>query len=151
MPDPLFASRSPRLGLPLLFAAQAQKELFVNESLARLDGLVHCLVEDIAQTPPAAPADGECWLIGTTPSGDWAGRADHLAMAQAGQWLFQPPLPGMRVFNRAAGHDLRYRDGWSAAARPAAATGGATVDAEARATLAALIDSLVAAGILAPG
>ena len=130
-------------------AAQAQKELFVNESLARLDGLVQCLVEGLADAPPTAPVDGQCWLIGPAPSGDWAGRADHLAMAQGGQWLFQPPLPGMRVFNRASGQDMRYIDGWSAAARPAAPTGGTTVDTEARATLAALIDSLTAAGIFA--
>ena len=54
--------------------AQAQKEFVVNESLARIDALLHCAVEGVAAEPPGEPAEGECWLVADTPSGAWAGR-----------------------------------------------------------------------------
>lgn len=150
MSEPLFPLRSPRLNLPLLFAGQAQKELFVNESLARLDGLAHCAVEAESNAPPPNPAEGEAHLVGPSPTGPWIGRSGQIALFQSGQWLFQSPLDGMRIFNRAMGHDLRFRGTWLAPTRPAPPSGGSTVDAEARAALAALIESLAAGGILPP-
>lgn len=148
MSDPLFDSRTARLGLPLLYAGQAQKELFVNESLARIDGLLHCAVEGEANSPPTSPVAGECWLVGSAPSGAWSGQAGTLALFQAGNWLFHSPRPGMRVLNRATGQDRRYTSAWQAVARPALPSGGAIVDVEARAALAALYNSLTLAGIL---
>lgn len=129
-------------------AAQAQKEVFVNESLARLDGLLHCAIEAEANSPPPTPADGQCWLVGTAPTGAWSGAAGAIAMWQAGNWLFQAPQPGMRVLNRATGQDIRYTSSWQAATRPAAPAGGTTVDTQARAAITALCDALAAAGIL---
>jgi hypothetical protein len=45
--------------------------------LNRLDGLVQPVVQVIRlNTPPGSPADGQCWIIGTTPTGAWAGQAN---------------------------------------------------------------------------
>lgn len=149
MSDPLtFDSATPRLALPLLFVGQAQKEAFVNEALSLVDGLLHCAVEAVLNTPPATPLDGQAWLVGAIPAGAWSGRAGHLALRQGGNWIFVPPRDGMRVLDRSTGQDRRYRDEWRAPAVPAAPTGGATIDAEARTAIAGIIASLREAGVL---
>jgi len=149
MSEPVFASRSPRLGLPLLFAGQTQKEAFVNESLVRLDALVSCAIEATSPTPPAAPQDGQCWLVADGASGAWAGRAGAIAFFQQGQWLFQLPQDGLQVLDRSTGQIINYSGAWRVAAKPGLPTGGTTVDTQARTAIAAIIDSLAAAGILA--
>ncbi len=150
MSDPIvFTSASPRFGLPLLFAGQAQKEVFVNEAHALTDALLHAAIEGEADDPPAAPAEGECWLIGNAPTGAWADHAGELACCQAGGWIFAVPRDGVRVLDRSTGQDIRYRSGWQRPATPAAPAGGATVDAEARAAIAGLVAALVDAGLLA--
>ena len=149
MSEPMiFSSTTARFALPLLFAAQAQKELFVNEGLARADALLHPVCEGIASTPSDNPRDGECWLVGTPASGAFAGREDALACRQQGQWLFAVPQDGMRVFDRALGKDRRYQGGWRAAEDVAVPAGGQIVDTEARAAIEAMLKALQVAGIL---
>lgn len=149
MPEPItFPSSSPRYGLPLLFAAQAQKEFFVNQAHALADALLHPAIEGEANDPPAAPAEGETWLVGEAPTEAWADRAGSLASFQAGAWVFIQPRDGLRVLNCASGQDLRFHGGWLRADTPAAPAGGTTVDAEARAAIGELIAALVAGGIL---
>jgi hypothetical protein len=149
MSDPLFQDRTPRLALPLLFAGQSQRESFVNEALARLDALVHCAIEAQLSAPPAAPEDGKCWLVGPNASGAWTGQDGTIACLQQGQWLFQQPGDGLRLLNKATGQHLHHLGTWRAAARPVLPTGGSTIDNQARAVIAALVDALVTAGILA--
>ncbi len=149
MPDPIaFTSASARYGLPLLFAGQAQKEFFVNQAHALTDALLHPAVEGEADAPPAAPEEGESWLVGPAPSGAWAERAGCLASFQAGAWLFAEPRDGLHVLDRATGQDIRYRGGWQRPAAPTAPAGGTTVDTEARTAIAALVAALIAAGVL---
>lgn len=150
MPDPLFESRTPRLELPLLFAGQSQKEGFVNELAARLDAAVHGAIEAELAVPPAAPLDGQCWLVTAGASGDWLGQAGKVAARQAGNWLFLSPRDGMKLLNRTSGQEIRFSNGWKAALRPAAVAGGTTVDAEARAAIAVLVEVLTTAGIIPP-
>ncbi|MBH5321545.1 DUF2793 domain-containing protein [Aurantiacibacter sediminis] len=149
MTDPIsFSSATPRFSLPKLFAAQAQKEVFVNEALARIDLLLHPVVEGVSDIPPSSPTDGESWIVGAAPTGDWIGHENAIASFQSGNWLFANPSGGMIVYDTAASASARFDNGWTYAAAISAPSGGSTQDAEARAAIAALIASLQTAGIL---
>lgn len=150
MPEPLFESRTTRFELPLLFAGQAQKEIFVNELAARLDALLHGAIEAELAVPPISPSNGQAWLVASGASGEWSGKAGQIAARQAGNWLFFVPRDGIRVLNRATGQDIRFKDSWLAAARPATPSGGSTIDSEARTAINAILGSLSAAGIIPP-
>lgn len=143
-----FDSTTPRFGLPHLFPAQAQKEFIVNESQAFVDMLLHCAVDGIANAPPSAPEDGETWIVGPEPAGEWNGRAGHLAGWQAGTWLFVAPRDGMQAYDRSARRILFHDSGWQTAPVPDTPTGGNTIDAEARTAISNLIETLRTAGIL---
>ena len=140
-----------RLALPLLAAGQAQKEMTVNEALARLDIAVHaCVVEVGRNTPPAAPADGDAWILGAAPTGAWTGRPGALAGWTAGGRRFVAPREGLWIWSTADRCAAVYDNGgWRLSATPGPRTsaignpvGGAVVDVEARATLGAVLLAL---------
>jgi len=148
MSDPIvFESTSPRFSLPMLFAGQSQKEAYVNEAFYLADILLHSAIESVASSPPAAPLNGQAWIVGSSPSGDWAGQSGKLACRLAGNWLFVVPRNGMRVLDQSTGQVRSYNGAWIAPAAPVAPTGGATVDAEARSTIADLIARLRECGV----
>lgn len=151
MSDPIiFPDSSPRFALPYLFAGQAQKEFTVNEVAARLDSLLACTVEAAQSAPPANPADGQSWLVGAAPSGDWTGQGTKIAARIGGGWVFFAPPHGMVVYDRTIGAIHRFSGVWEAPARPVAPTGGTTIDSEARAAIAAIVTALTTAGLIPP-
>ena len=104
MTEPVaFDTTTPRQALPMLVAGQAQKEFFVNEAFARIDALLHPVVEGVASTPPASPAPGESWVVADPASDEWAGHAHALASWDGGQWTFCAPTEGLQVFDRTLG------------------------------------------------
>lgn len=150
MTDPItLAGTTPCFALPLLFAGQVQKELTVNEALQRTDLLLACAIEGVVSAPPAAPAEGNCWLIGTAPSGLFAGHSDEIAGWTASGWRYVAPREGLRIFDRSGGSFRLFRAGaWCVADAPASPSGGTTIDVECRATIQALIAALRLAGVL---
>jgi hypothetical protein len=159
-----------RHALPLIAPGQAQKEVSHNEALAALDLLVQPAVSGVGvNVPPDAPVEGECWIVGPTPSGAWSGHTHALAGWTAGGWRFAAPREGMAVWIGGTAGCARYTEGaWVTgtlhgervmlngvpvvgAQRPAIAspTGGATVDAEARAALGAVLAALRTHGLIA--
>ena len=150
MSDPItFTSASPRWEIPFLFSGQSQKEAFVNQAHAVADVLLHPAIEGVSDDPPLAPAEGECWLVGETPTGAWTDQAGKLAALQAGEWIFATPRDGLRVLDRSTGQDIRFRGTWQRPVTPVEPVGGAIVDAEARTAIAELVTALIAGGLLA--
>lgn len=87
------------LGLPYIQAAQAQKHVTHNEALRKLDVLVQATaIARDRNTPPAGPAEGDRYVLGAAPTGDWAGQAQALALFETGVWQFFTPQTGWRVY-----------------------------------------------------
>lgn len=149
MPDIYtFSSTTPRFALPNLFAAQSQKEFTVNEALALIDAMLQPAVEGETNDPPANPENGECWLIGDAPTGDWSARPGQIACHQGGNWLFVLPVEGMTVFDKSLAQTVRHDGGWVRPSLIQAPQGGGTIDAEARAAISEIVMALQTSGIL---
>ncbi|MEQ1496364.1 MAG: DUF2793 domain-containing protein [Novosphingobium sp.] len=127
---------------------QAQKEGFVNEVVARLDALLFLAIEGTQSAPPSILSDGQSWLIGASPTGEWSGHEGQMALRQFGNWLFAAPVSGIRLLDKSTGQERRYLTSWQAPAKPAAPSGGTTIDAEARAAINLIIAALVTSGIV---
>ncbi|MFN3991015.1 MAG: DUF2793 domain-containing protein [Erythrobacter sp.] len=144
-----YPATTPHLGLPMLFVGQAQKEFFVNQSLAVIDALAGQSVVGEAASPPASPAEGSCYRIAHDATGAWVGRDHQLALAIGGDWHYITPRTGSLVFDQALGQFVHFDGVWQTASVPSAVVGGAVVDAEARALLAHVIDALAKLGLVA--
>jgi Protein of unknown function (DUF2793) len=160
--------QSDRLKLPLLAAAQAQKEVTHNEALALVDIAIQAVVQAVAPASvPASPVIGQCWIVGGAPTGAWTGQAGRIAGWTSGGWRFLAPFEGMQVWSIADGVTVR-REGTNwvvgvvtagaikvgniqvvGAQRPrvVAPSGGSTIDTQARAAIAALIAGIEAHGL----
>lgn len=159
-----------RFALPLLQPGQAQKEMFHNESLARLDIAVQAVVAEVGRNaPPDAPTLGDCWVVGSAPGGAWAGNAGALAGWTSGGWRFIAPQEGMQAWSLADDQPIRYEGGaWRigelcgrvfmvdgqqvVAARqpPIAEPGdGIVVDDQARSTITLILNAMRAHGLIA--
>jgi hypothetical protein len=89
------ADDTPRMGLPLIAAAQAQKHVTHNEALRKLDAVVQIGVISVGlNAPPASPAEGDSYIIGATPTGAWAARPQCVAVWSSGAWLIYNPVTG---------------------------------------------------------
>lgn len=145
-----FSALTPRHSLPTLLQGQVQKEFFVNEALARIDALLHPEVEGFVADPPIDPSPGNCWIVADAATGEWQDHGGEIAAWDGVQWTFCTPASGMHAFVRSSGSLWTFDAGWNAPEKPPLPTGGTTVDAEARDTLASLIAALSAAGIFPP-
>ena len=91
---------SARLNLPYLLPSQAQKHVTHNEALILLDALVQTGVESFdATTPPADPAEGALYALGSGAAGDWAGQDGMLALRDGSGWRFIAPRAGWRAWD----------------------------------------------------
>lgn len=90
------SNETPRAGLPLLAAAQAQKHVTHNEALLALDALsgLTLLDRDLA-APPSVPADGDTYLVASPATNAWAGKEGLIAYAFSGGWRFYAPFEGV--------------------------------------------------------
>jgi hypothetical protein len=160
---------TPRFALPFILPGQAQKELFHNEALARIDLALHPAVEGPpAAGPPPAPAQGECWIVAPAGAGAWSGQDNKLAMWTENGWRFLEPQPGTSAWDKSAAVPLlwdgsQWGEGELAGAglrvdgvrvvgprQPAVASpsGGTIIDAEARAAINALTAALMSHGLI---
>lgn len=99
---------TPRLLIPEILENQASKYITHNEALRVVDALVQTVVEQTLNTPPASPTNGQCWIVGSSPTGAYVGNANKIAQWYNTTWYFYTALSGWSVFNKAVGYRLRF-------------------------------------------
>ena len=120
--------------------------------------------------PPAEPTAGQCWLVGSAPTGPWSGMTDAIAGWTAGGWRFIVPVErhdgvglGTEADLALVRKCLETRRGNGNPADPGGTqvvgaqgtpipvpSGGAVVDAEARAAVVSILAALRVHGLIAP-
>lgn len=161
---------TPRLALPMLQPGQAQKEMYHNEALARLDLAVQAsVIASGTNIPPEDPEPGDTWILGDAPTGAWAGQAKAIAGWNSG-WRFIAAAEGMRAWVRESDGFALFSEGaWHVGEAygrlivdgeqvvgPRADAiedpdGGAVIDAEARDAILAILAALREHGLVDGG
>lgn len=78
------------LGLPFLSGGQGQPEVTHNQALFLLQGVLNGALSLGDNTPPGGPTDGDTYVLGSSPTGAWAGRANCIAIYNGSSWDFIP-------------------------------------------------------------
>ena len=97
--------------LPLLQAAQAQKHVTVNEALTRLDALAQLRVQSRNADVPAAPVDGQAYIVPVGATGAWVGQEHRVALYLNGGWDFVAASDGWSAWVVDETAELRFGAG----------------------------------------
>lgn len=76
-------------GIPFVPENTIDPAAGLNESLLTVDALLQLAVVSVGDNaPPGSPANGARYIVGTAPTGAWAGRANQVAQFLGGAWRF---------------------------------------------------------------
>ena len=162
------SNQTARLGLPFIMPGQAQKEVFHNEALSKIDMALQSAVEGTRGAPPISPQPGQSWIVAAGAAGEWGGRENHLASWTEGGWRYVAPTAGFSVWDLSGDHPLRWTgSNWSAGdlrgvklilggkkvvserqPHVPSPSGGTIIDAEARESIDKLIATLMSHGLI---
>lgn len=131
------SSQTVNLNLERIDEGQTGGEDLFNESLQSLDSLYYLLFEGFdTNTPPGSPTAGQCWKLGGSPTGVWAGHANEIAiwwttpLTFLSNWRFVTPQIGWRGWLTGDGGEGTIRTygagGWVGGVTVAALSGGET-------------------------
>lgn len=96
--------------LTLVEANQSQKEATLATDLYRVDMLlIPKIINRTTNTPPGSPANGDRYIVGSSPTGAWSGKAGNITMFASNAWIFQAPIAGMIVLDTGAAELLVYK------------------------------------------
>jgi hypothetical protein len=89
-----------RAKLPQLSESQASKTVTLNEAFAILEALtVGGVLSRTLTTPPVSPADGDAYIVPSSATGVWTGKATNVAHYRNGTWQFYVPNTGWHLFS----------------------------------------------------
>lgn len=83
-------STSPDLGIPYIASSQSQPEVTHNTAMNLIQMLCNGVIDKDLNTAPGSPSEGDVYIVGTSPTGAWAGRANSLAGFFGGAWTYLP-------------------------------------------------------------
>lgn len=110
------ALQGPNLGVNYGWAARESGwNTGMDANLKLFDAILQLSVKSRTQaTPPAAPANGDRYIVASNPSGAWAGEAGQVALRIEGAWTFYTPRLGWLCFIEDEGKLSAYKaTGWS--------------------------------------
>lgn len=115
---------SVNLGIPYVASSQSQPEVTHNDAINLIQALFSGAISIGSNSPPGSPSEGDVYVIGSSPTGAWANRANCITMYVGGAWVFVPgddsdgtPISmgsgqsGLRIFNRADAEMYVWSDG----------------------------------------
>lgn len=120
-------TKTARISLPLIDAAQALKHVTVNETAAMVDALLPGTVRSRVSDVPAAPVDGDAFIVPDAATGSWAGHDGNVALFLNGGWVFCTPWVGWRVFCEDEARHCVYSGAWREDVMVLSAGGAATL------------------------
>ncbi len=86
------------INITLVEQSQAQKEVTVNTAFSRIDAMLNTGAKSrVIATPPVSPAAGDVYIVGTSPTGAWAGQAGNITFYDQ-SWKFITPREGMTLW-----------------------------------------------------
>lgn len=90
---------TPTLNITLVSQAQSQKEVTINTAIQFLEMLLNNAVKSKATaTPPDSPAEGDLYIVPSSPTDDWSGQAGKMAYYINSAWVFITPREGLLVW-----------------------------------------------------
>lgn len=99
---------TPRLGITDLTSGQAVPETSVNQMLRTAEQGAGAFIikdKDLA-TPPGSPADGDAYIVASTPTGAWVGHTGQIAFYLSAAWVFITAIEGTLAY--AQDENARY-------------------------------------------
>ena len=85
---------TPNAGIPYVPENTQDPAAGLNLALNVIDALLQTAVISMSlAAPPGSPADGALYIVAASPTGAWAGKANHLAryVADGALWQFYAP------------------------------------------------------------
>lgn len=91
---------TPKFGLGQLVEGQTGGEVKFSEAMLQLDTLLHAkVINATTNTPPGSPTEGDTYLISSSPTGAWSGKAGYITVYFGGQWKFFAKTAGMTIWD----------------------------------------------------
>lgn len=81
-------------------------------NLKKLGAVTQLAVDNIVNAP-VATSNGTRYIVGTSPTGDFAGHAGHVAARVEGVWLFFVPVAGWRAYNKTDKQIYTFDTSWA--------------------------------------
>ena len=115
-------TNGPNQGLMINALTGDNFDVAFRKFLRAIDTRLITVVKDhTLATPPGSPANGDRYLVAASPTGTWAGHANHIATwttddpaNPTGVWEFHVPASGWDVFSLTAGVPLLFNGtSWS--------------------------------------
>lgn len=103
---------TPNIKLPIAPGGATDLSVAFNAAMQIIDALTPLVVQDKDLNSPPGTASGDVgkrWIVGSSPTGAWAGHAGEIALCTAANvWQFIVPPPFITAYVIDEGIDYRF-------------------------------------------